>query len=131
MNEEVTKKTLREFGLLIAGVALVYALWPLVFRGEAVREWAAGIAALFGLTGLAAPSALKYPYRGWMMVGHALGWFNTRVLLGLLYYGLVVPMGLAMKMMGKDPMRRSLVPGMQSYRVERTPRPASHMKNMF
>lgn len=131
MNEEVTKKTLRDFGLLIAGAALVYALWPLVFRGEEVREWAVGVAAVFGLAGLAAPAVLKYPYRGWMMVGHALGWFNTRILLGLLYYVLVVPMGLVMKMMGHDPMRRALVPGMQSYRVLRTPRPASHMKNMF
>ena len=131
MNEEITKKTLRDFGLLIAGVALIFALWPLVFRGEGVRIWAASISAVFGLAGLAVPGVLKHVYRGWMKVGHVLGWVNTRILLGAVYYGLVVPMGLVMKLMGKDPMRRALVPGMESYRVTRSRRPASHMKNMF
>ncbi len=131
MNEAVTNKTLRDFGLLIGGAALVYALWPLVFRGEDMRLWAAGLGAVIGATGLVAPAILKHPYRGWMVVGHALGWMNTRIILGALYYGLVVPMGLVMKIMGRDPMRRALVPGMESYRVVREPRPASHMKNMF
>jgi hypothetical protein len=66
-----------------------------------------------------------------MAVGHVLGWINTRIILGILYYGLIVPTGLVMKMFGRDPMRRAFVPDMQTYRVVREPRQPSHMKHMF
>lgn len=131
MNQDVTKKTLREFGLLLGGAALVYALWPLLFRGEPLRLWAIGVSGVFGVVGVVMPGILKHPYRGWMMIGHVLGWVNTRIILGVLYYMIVVPMGLVMQAMGHDPMNRALVPGMDTYRVVREPRPASHMKNMF
>lgn len=128
---EVSTKVLRDFGLLIAGAALVYGLWPWVFRGEPFRLWALVIGGAFGLLGLAAPVLLAVPYKGWMFLGGILGWINTRIILGVLYYGLIVPMGLVMKMMGRDPMRRVLVPSAETYRVVRQRRDPSHMNNMF
>ncbi|MFO0773258.1 MAG: SxtJ family membrane protein [Nitrospiraceae bacterium] len=129
--DNISRKTLRDFGLLIGGVAIVYALWPLVFRGEALRAWAMGLGIVSSLLGLVAPTTLHQPYKGWMFVGHILGWINTRIILGVLYYGLVVPMGLVMRLMGKDPMRRALVPELTTYRVVRQRRDPSHMNNMF
>lgn len=131
MNQDMTNKVLRDFGLLLGAAGLVYAVWPFLFRGEPPRIWAAGIGGLFGMVGLVMPSVLKHPYRAWMMVGHALGWVNTRIILGILYYGVVVPMGLVMKVMGRDPMHRAIVPGVDTYRVVREPRAPSHMRNMF
>lgn len=131
VSGDADAKTLRDFGLLIAGAALVYALWPWVFRGEPIRLWAVGIGGVFGLLGAVAPTILTLPYKGWMFLGGILGWINTRIILGVLYYGLVVPMGLVMKMMGRDPMRRVLVPSAETYRVVRQRRDPSHMNNMF
>ncbi|MGE3153621.1 MAG: SxtJ family membrane protein [Nitrospiraceae bacterium] len=131
MNEQTDVKQLRSFGLTVGGVFLVIGLWPLVWRGEAIRLWAVIPAAGLIPAGLILPRVLAPLYKGWMAVGHVLGWINTRIILGILYYGLVVPMGLVMKMLGRDPMRRALVPGMDTYRVVREPRPPSHMKNMF
>lgn len=130
-NLEVTKKTLRQFGLMVGGVFLLIGFWPLLWRQEGIRDWAAWSGALLSLAGLALPGILKYPYQGWMWVGHAMGWVNTRIILGVLFYGIVTPMGLVMKLAGRDPMCRGFDPDAQTYRVVRQPRPASHMKNMF
>lgn len=131
MNEQIEVKQLRSFGLTVGGVFLFIGLWPLVWRGEGVRLWAVIPAVALIPLGLILPGVLAPLYKGWMAVGHVLGWINTRIILGVLYYGLVVPMGLVMKLLGRDPMRRAWVPGMDSYRVVREPRPPSHMKNMF
>jgi hypothetical protein len=128
---EVTKRTLRQFGLMVGGVFLLIGLWPFVWRQEAVRIWAVVPGSLLAIAGLVVPSLLKQVYQGWMWVGHVMGWVNTRIILGVLFYGVVTPMGLVMKLTGRDPMRRGYEPDAQTYRVIRQPRPASHMKNMF
>lgn len=130
-NVEVTNKTLRQFGLMVGGVFLVIGLWPFLWRQEAIRDWVVVLGALLSVTGLAVPAILKYPYQGWMLVGHMMGWVNTRIILGILFYGVVTPMGLVMKLAGRDPMCRGFEPDAPTYRVIRTPRSASHMKNMF
>ena len=107
MNEQIEVKQLRSFGLTVGGVFLFIGLWPLVWRGEGVRLWAVIPAAALIPLGLILPGVLAPLYKGWMAVGHVLGWINTRIILGVLYYGLVVPMGLVMKLLGRDPMRRA------------------------
>lgn len=128
---EVTKKTLRQFGLMVGGIFLFIGLWPFVWRQEAVRIWVVVPGALLAAAGLIIPALLKHVYQGWMWVGHVMGWVNTRIILGILFYGVVTPMGLAMKLTGRDPMRRAFEPDAQTYRVMCRPRPVSHMKNMF
>ena len=131
MAENVPKKTLRSFGLLVGGVWGVIALWPMVFRHEPPRLWALGLmAALVGL-GLVAPAALRHPYRGWMALGHALGYVNSRILLSLVFYLVVTPMGFVMRLFGRDPMRRGFDPKSPTYRIDREARPGSHMKHQF
>ena len=131
MAENVPKKTLRSFGLLVGGIWGVIALWPMVFRHEPPRLWALGLmAALVGL-GLVAPAALRHPYRGWMALGHALGYVNSRILLSLVFYLVVTPMGFVMRLFGRDPMRRGFDPKSPTYRIDREARPGSHMKHQF
>ena len=77
------------------------------------------------------PQSLKQVHRGWMKVGHVLGAINTKIILGIVYYGLITPMGLAMRFMGKDPMHRVLTEKATTYRVVRAPRPRQHMRNQF
>jgi saxitoxin biosynthesis operon SxtJ-like protein len=130
-HREVTKETLRQFGLMIGGIFLLIGLWPFVWRQEPVRIWAVVPGSLLAVAGLVVPGLLKYVYQGWMFIGHVMGWVNTRIILGILFYGIVTPMGIVMKLAGRDPMRRAFEPDAQTYRVIRQPRPASHMKNMF
>jgi len=77
------------------------------------------------------PRSLRQVYRLWMTVGEMLGWLNTRIILGILFYGMFTPLGLIMRMRNKDPMRRTFVPDVDTYRIVRQPRPASHMTHQF
>ena len=132
MSQQVTtNKELRTFGLMVGGVFSVIGLWPIVFRGDSPRIWAISVGgALVGL-GLALPSSLKHIHLVWMKIGHVLGYINTRILLGVIFYGLITPMGMIMRVLGKDPMHRVLVPGVDTYRVIRPPRARLHMRNQF
>jgi hypothetical protein len=66
-----------------------------------------------------------------MTLGHVLGWINTKIILGVVFYGLFTPMGLVMRLLGNDPMRQRLEPEAASYRVVRQARPSAHMTRQF
>lgn len=131
MDHAVTRKELRQFGLLVGTVFTVIGLWPLVFRGEPLRLWAIGIGGLLIACGAVFPSALAQVHKVWMWVGHILGWINTRILLGIVFYGLITPIGLVRRLMGKDTMKQGFAESSTTYRVVRSPRPSSHMKHQF
>lgn len=131
MDETIQTKTLRDFGLLLAGAMMVYCVWPWLWRGESARLWAGGIGGLLGGIGLVAPALLKHPYKGWMAIGHVLGWINTRIILGVIFFGLITPMGVIMRLFGWDSMRRAFLKDAQSYRVIREPRSRAHMTRQF
>jgi hypothetical protein len=130
-SHQPTTKDLRQFGLLVGGVFAVIGLWPVVFRSESPRWWAMILGSLLMVLGASAPQSLKQVHSGWMKVGHMLGSINTRIILGIIYYLLITPMGLVMRLMGKDPMHRTLAPGTDTYRIVRAPRPRQHMRNQF
>ena len=131
MQAQLETKELRSFGLIVGGIFSVIGMWPLVFRSESPRLWAIALGVgLIGL-GVVIPWSLKQVYKVWMRVGHALGWVNTRILLGVIFYGLITPMGLFLRLLGKDAMRRVLVQEAQTYRIARSPRSHAHMKNQF
>ena len=131
MNHEVEVKELRNFGLMVGGIFLVIGLWPMVWRGEGMRLWAIGLGGLLIPLGLLMPAVLVPVFKVWMKVGHVLGWINTRIILGVLFYGLITPMGVVMRLFGWDAMRRVLVRDVESYRVVRQPRPRTHMTRQF
>ena len=131
MDHSATRKELRHFGLLVGAVFAVLGIWPLVFRNEPLRWWALGPGGLLILLGAILPQVLAPIQKGWMWVGHVLGWINTRILLGIVFYGLVTPIGLVFRLMGKGTMRQVFAKDSATYRVVRTPRPRSHMKLQF
>jgi hypothetical protein len=126
MPNDVTSKQLRSFGFTVGGVFALIGFWPLVIRHEDPRWWALLIGVCLVVTGAVFPRSLFWVHKGWMAVGHVLGWINTRIILGVVFYVIVTPIGTVRRWLGKDPMGRQLRPDLDSYRVVRTPRPASH-----
>ncbi len=131
MDHAATRKELRQFGLLVGAVFTVIGLWPLIFRGEPLRLWAIGLGGFLIVLGAILPQILAPIHKGWMWVGHILGWINTRILLGIVFYLLITPIGLVFRLMGKDTMRQAFAESSTTYRVVRSPRPHSHMKYQF
>lgn len=124
-------KQLRSFGLLVSGIFALIAFWPLIGRGEESRLWATIASAIFAVPAVVYPRSLRLIYQGWMMLGEALGWLNTRIILSIVFYGLFTPIALVMRLRGKDTMRREWDPDIESYRVLREPRQRSHMEHQF
>ena len=131
MNQDFSAKELRRFGLLVGGIFNVIGLWPMLLHGESLRLWALGVGGLLMVLGGMLPQALFPIHKGWMKVGHILGWINTRILLGIVFYGLITPIGIVFRLMGKDTMRQAFSEASSIYRVIRQPRPRSHMKYQF
>ena len=126
------KKQLRSFGLIVGSIFVLVSIWPPLIHGEGPRLWALVIGGGLLIPALVAPLSLRLVYRGWMAVGHAVGWVNTRILLSIILYGLITPIGLFRRfVLGKDSMRRKFEPELESYRIMRQPRDSSHMKRQF
>jgi saxitoxin biosynthesis operon SxtJ-like protein len=128
-NEEV--KQLRSFGFIAGGGFAIIALWPTVFRNGHPRLVMLMLAGLLLLLAILLPRSLRPAYRVWMALGHVLGWVNTRIILSVMFYILFMPVGLVMRLLGKDPMLRKFERNIDTYRVIRQPRPSSHMKHQF
>jgi hypothetical protein len=131
MSTRAERKSLRHFGLIVGGIFGLIGLWPAVARGQGLRSWALGLALALVVPALVAPAVLAPVHRVWMALGDALGWVNTRIVLGLIFFGVVTPTGLALKLAGRDPMRRTFDPEAATYRVPRATRPGAHMTKQF
>ncbi len=111
------KNELRSFGLVVGGVFLalgVFALWR--------SSWASlfgQIATVLGtglvLFGLFLPRALKHVHKGWMAFALVLGWINTRLILGVLFYLGFSLAHLYLLIRRQDPMLRRPDPGRSTY----------------
>jgi hypothetical protein len=118
---ELDRKSLRRFGLLTG--AIVLGLFGLVLpwlldRAYPIWPWVVS-SVLWGWA-LLHPTTLRPVYRIWMRIGMVLGWINTWLMLGVVFFAVVLPMGLTMRIFGKDPMARRFDGTMRSYRVKST-----------
>lgn len=126
-----TAKDLRSFGLLMGGVFLIVAIWPLVIHGEGIRVWASCIAGAFGSMGMLFPKGLEPLHRVWMKIGEKLGWINSRIILSLLFFGMFTPMAFIMGLLGKRPLQLGYDSKANSYRVPKKARAADHVLKPF
>jgi hypothetical protein len=97
---------LRRFGLVTG--AILAGLFGLAFpllAGRPFPVWPFAVGGGLALWALVAPGSLRPVYRGWMRVGTVVGWVNTRVLLALVFFLVVTPMGLVMRLFGRHPLR--------------------------
>ena len=106
MKETITKKQLREFGLLIGlGFPILIGwLLPLIF-GHEFRAWTLWIGVPVLILRLTAPRLLHYPYKSWMALGHVLGLINSHIILGLVFIFVLQPIAYIMRLKGYDPLR--------------------------
>lgn len=103
---EPTVRDLRNFGWTFAGVALVFGLL-LLWRGRPSAPWFLGASAVFLALGAVAPGLLRPAFGPWMKFAEFLGYVNTRILLGVFFFIGMTPIGLVMRLAGKDPMQRT------------------------
>jgi hypothetical protein len=76
------------------------------------------MAAVLSATALIRPALLHYFYLAWNELGKILGWINTRLVMGALFYLVVTPIGLVAQLQGYFALRPDSTGGQESYRVE-------------
>ena len=131
MTEPKEPRQLRSFGFIVATGFAVIGIWPWVFRGQNVRTWSVILSALLAIPAVVRPRALRHPFRVWMLIGHCLGWINTRIIISVLYFAMFTPASLVMRIIGRDSMARNFEPNITSYRRPKAARPASHLTQQF
>ena len=119
-EQEVEGSSDRSFGLVFAIVFLLIGAWPLLY-GELPRWWAFGITAVFALVAVLRARWLAPLNRAWMRLGLLLSRIVSPIALGVVYYGVMTPIGLLMKAAGKDPLQLRRDPAAVSYWRPRTP----------
>ena len=96
-----SRRDLRNLGLtFLVALGIIGAI--LLLLGRPAWPYFMGAAALFGLWGLAWPKGLIWIYKIWMSLAITLGYFVSRLLLAVLFYLIITPIGLVMRLLGKD-----------------------------
>ncbi len=129
--EKLDSKGLRKFGLMTGAIFVVlFGLLIPWLLSHGWPRWPWILAGLLWVPALLYPKALGPIYTGWMKFGAVAGFINTRIIMGILYYIIVVPIGLVMRMFGHDPMRRKLS-DVSTYRIESKVNPVKNMEKPF
>src|SRR6266850_4400454 len=102
----------REFGLIVGGVLLLLSSWWL-YRGKFshASQITMPLAAALLLLGLVLPRALVWPNKIWMGFAEGLAFVSTRIILGVVFFGIVTPIGLIKRLFGWDPLQRRAARG--------------------
>ena len=97
----------REFGLIVGGVFLLLGAWWF-YRGKFgnATNLSMALGALLILFGLIWPKALVYPNKAWMLLAAGLSFVSTRIILALVFFLIVTPIGVVKRLSGWDPLNR-------------------------
>lgn len=106
----LTNKEFRKFGIIMA------VLIALAF-GRHLNAWAWGSAIGFLVAALCCPVSLALPYRLWILLGKVLEHINKTILLFVFFYGVVMPLAIVFRFIGRNILERNLDADLQSYRV--------------
>jgi hypothetical protein len=131
-EEHVKGGTDRGFGLVFAGFfALVSVLS--VWKGGVGWHWMAPLAAVFLIAAYTVPRVLAPLNKLWTKLGLLIYKVMNPIVLGLLFFVTIMPIGLLMRVFGKDFLRMKIDRNAKSYWIERKPPgpPPQSMRNQF
>ena len=131
-RDEIRPSSNRSFGFVFTIAFAVIGLWP-AMSGTIIRWWAIVIAILLLITSLTKPSLMSPLNRLWTQFGLLLNQLMSPFLMGLIFFLVVTPIGLTMRLVGKRPLDLKFDPNARSYWIKREPPgPAPEsMKNQF
>jgi len=97
-------------------IRIVFIIFSAIFAVVAWRHYPSTLS--YVLNGLVlvmlpiisfAPIILRPVFKLWLKVAHAVGWFNTQILLSIVFILVFIPTGLVMRLLRKDPMKRKML----------------------
>ena len=127
--DEIKLGSNRSFGIVFFIVFVLIAIYPLI-KQEEVKIWSLIISFLFLFLGLLNSKILTPLNKLWFKFGILLGKIISPIIMGVIFFLVVTPIGLLMRLFGKDVLNLKLNKNESSYWVEKVG-PKSKMKNQF
>ena len=109
---------LRRFGITMC-IALAVLAALLFWRGKEIYVYIGLLSPVFLILGLAAPVVLRPVHKVWMSLAHVLGWIMTRVILSLLFFLGVTPVGVLGRLFGKKFLDTTMRDSRETYWIPR------------
>ena len=128
-KSEIKISSNRNFGLVFFFVFLIVSLWPLINEGSP-RYWSIVIAVIFLILGLLNSKLLTPLNMLWFKFGLFLGSIISPIIMGIIFFLVIAPTGLVMKLMGKDLLDKKYDNKKKSYWINRT-KTKNTMKQQF
>ncbi|MEW6407082.1 MAG: SxtJ family membrane protein [Patescibacteria group bacterium] len=104
MKKVVEKKDLREFGIILGSILIIINIIRILFKDKPSSVLLVSFGAIFLFFGLFFPRVLRRIYLIWMKIAHFIGKCNSTILLFLIYYLILTPVGLIIQIFRHDPL---------------------------
>lgn len=110
ITQDIMKRSFRaerEFGLIVGGILVLLSGWWL-YRGKFINPAYIMLptGALLMLFGLLLPRALVYPNKAWMLFAEGISFVTTPIILGVVFFLVITPIGVIKRSLGWDPLSR-------------------------
>ncbi len=118
-----TPRVLRQFAgawLVFFAVFSATALWK---RHNVPLSCLFSVVALFGIVGMLIPNAIRLPFIVASIVTYPIGWLMSQILLALMFYGVLTPIGFFWRIRGRDPLQLRSEPKQPTFWMKRGPQP--------
>lgn len=129
MRENIKIGSNKSFGIVFFVVFLIISLYPLTYLGE-IRIWSLIISFIFLILGLLNSNLLAPLNIIWFKFGILLGKIVSPLIMGVIFFLVVTPIGIIMRLMGKDVLNLKYNKKDESYWIEKNG-PKSRMKDQF
>ena len=114
-----SNKQLRQFGLVIGfGFPIIIGYLVPLISGHVFKSWTLFVALPTFILSFLRPSLLFYPYKLWMRVGEILGIINSHLILSLVFFLVLLPIAILIKVFGYDPLKIKKI-NINSYRINK------------
>ena len=127
--DEIKLGSNRSFGIVFFIVFFIIALYPLIKDGD-IRYWSLIVSLIFLILGLLNSKILTPLNKLWFKFGILLGRIVSPIIMGLIFFLVVTPIALIMRIIGKDLLNLKFNKKDKSYWIEKVG-PKSKMKNQF
>lgn len=129
---ELDSRGLRHFGITTGAiVAVLFGVLLPWLLGHAIPRWPWMVAGLLVAWGLVAPRSLRPVYRVWMRFGLVMSRVTTPLILGIVFFLVITPVGLIRRLFGRDSVPKKFDGGSSSYRVQSERAPRENLERPF
>jgi|SaaInl4_150m_RNA_FD_contig_21_237626_length_440_multi_4_in_0_out_0_1 hypothetical protein len=122
----------RSFGLVFGFVFAVVGFWSYIFGGD-IRVWSLLVSAFFIIIAFVYPNILSLPNKLWHRFGFFLGSIVSPLVMMVLFFLVITPVGFIVRRLGKDLLKKNLDDNLESYWIDRDKdsTPMGSMKNQY